>query len=150
VWEGENVYLRRGVSLALGDAWRPAPLHDHDDLVTIETWQVSEEIGRRYARVSGDANPIHLHRWLARMFGFQSAIAHGMWIFARALAGLGGMPQHVYARAEFRAPVFLPAQVRFHGPPVSSDGCRAGAWTVQSLNGSQVHAVGIFKALGDA
>src|SRR4051812_43500569 len=40
-------------------------------------------VGWRYARTSSDYNPIHLADAGARMFGFNQAIAHGMWSMAR-------------------------------------------------------------------
>ena len=46
------------------------------------------DLGRRYGAVSGDLNPIHVHPLSARLFGFPSAIAHGMWTKARCLAAL--------------------------------------------------------------
>ena len=49
-----------------------------------------DDTGRRYARVSGDVNPIHLSGLTAKAFGFKRAIAHGMWVKARALAALEG------------------------------------------------------------
>ncbi|WP_372965267.1 MaoC family dehydratase [Marinobacter sp.] len=45
-----------------------------------------ENIGRQYAKVAGDRNPIHMHALSARAFGFPRAIAHGMWSKARVLA----------------------------------------------------------------
>jgi acyl dehydratase len=50
--------------------------------------EVPEGAGRSYARVSGDWNPIHLHAATARPFGFRTAIAHGWWSVARALAAM--------------------------------------------------------------
>jgi acyl dehydratase len=47
------------------------------------------DVGRRYAAVSGDFNPIHLHTLTAKPFGFARAIAHGWWVVPRALALLG-------------------------------------------------------------
>ena len=41
------------------------------------------DIGRRYGRISGDMNPIHLYPLTARLLGFQRHIAHGMWSLAR-------------------------------------------------------------------
>ena len=41
-----------------------------------------ENLGRRYARIAGDFNPIHQHAWLAKPFGFSRAIVHGMWVLA--------------------------------------------------------------------
>ena len=49
-------------------------------------WEVPGDIGRRYAAVSGDRNPIHLHPLSAKLFGMKAPIAHGMWTKARCLA----------------------------------------------------------------
>lgn len=71
------------------------------------------ETGRRYALCSGDLNPIHLHPWSARPFGFRSAIAHGMWSLARSLAALEPagirLGDGVRLRCDFKLPVLLPA-----------------------------------------
>jgi len=50
---------------------------------------VSPGVGRQYARVSGDFNPIHIADLAARFFGFKRAIAHGMWTLARCAAEIG-------------------------------------------------------------
>ncbi|GEC04786.1 hypothetical protein SSP24_24410 [Streptomyces spinoverrucosus] len=75
-------------------------------------WRLGADIGRRYAAVSGDRNPIHLHPLTARLFGFPRPIAHGMWTVARCLAA-HGTPEAVLVRAEFRAPVPLPGTVEY-------------------------------------
>ena len=36
------------------------------------------DMGRRYAAVCGDYNPIHTSSWLAPLFGQRGAIAHGI------------------------------------------------------------------------
>ncbi|MEP2652896.1 MAG: MaoC/PaaZ C-terminal domain-containing protein, partial [Paraglaciecola sp.] len=41
--------------------------------------QLKSNIGRKYARCSGDYNLIHLNKWFAKLFGFKVHIAHGMW-----------------------------------------------------------------------
>lgn len=70
-----------------------------------------EDIGRRYAAVAGDLNPIHQRAILARVFGFPRAIAHGMWTLARVLAETSaytdGRPR---LHARFRKPLFLPGR----------------------------------------
>ena len=72
------------------------------------------DIGRRYAAVSGDRNPIHLHGLSARLFGQQGAIAHGMWTKARCLAALQGhLPEAFTVEVAFKLPVRLPAKVAF-------------------------------------
>ncbi|MFG2475494.1 MaoC family dehydratase [Streptomyces fagopyri] len=75
-------------------------------------WRLGGDVGRRYGAVSGDRNPIHLHPFTARLFGFPRPIAHGMWTVARCLAERG--PQGpVRVRADFRAPVLLPGTVTY-------------------------------------
>lgn len=72
--------------------------------------------GRRYARVSGDYNPIHLSRWLARPFGYRRAIAHGIGAMARIDAALeaqdGGSSRLL--EIHFRRPLELPGQTSLH------------------------------------
>ena len=46
------------------------------------------DLGRRYAAVSGDRNPIHLYPLTAKALGFPRQIAHGMWSKARCVAAL--------------------------------------------------------------
>jgi acyl dehydratase len=76
------------------------------------TWHLPGDLGRRYAGVSGDRNPIHLSDLTAKAFGFRRAIAHGMWTAARCLAALD-VPDAFTFDVRFRAPVFLPAAVDF-------------------------------------
>lgn len=75
-------------------------------------FDVPESIGRTYARLSGDPNPVHVHALLARLFGFPRAIAHGTWTLARALvaSGLPVVPPYVL-EAGFRSPVELPSRM---------------------------------------
>lgn len=78
----------------------------------VTSWRAGAETGRRYARVSGDFNPIHLTTPTARLFGFDRAIAHGMWALARALSALHPLPAPpLTIEVGFRRPLLLPAQV---------------------------------------
>jgi acyl dehydratase len=71
-------------------------------------------LGRRYAAVSGDRNPIHMHSLSAKALGFPRAIAHGMWTKARCLAALEStLPDAFGAEVRFRKPILLPAKVEF-------------------------------------
>jgi len=75
-------------------------------------WQAPAGIGRRYAAVSGDRNPIHLHALTAKAFGFRGAIAHGMWLKARTLAAFASrLPDRLQVEVAFKTPVFLPSTV---------------------------------------
>ncbi|HEY6892040.1 MAG TPA: MaoC/PaaZ C-terminal domain-containing protein [Solirubrobacter sp.] len=107
VWESTSTNLKRGdgdESVADEWAFEPPPL-------TAE-WRLRDDLGRRYAAVSGDHNPIHLHGWAAKPFGFERAIAHGMWTKARCLAALR-LPDAFTAEVRFKRPILLPSTVTF-------------------------------------
>ena len=136
VWSGRSTYLRRGKGGS--DGAQPAqtdaqPAHD-DSAATVQSavaqLRVPEDIGRRYAAVSGDRNPIHLHALSARAFGFPKAIAHGMWLKARVLATLEGrLPNGEYtADVAFKTPVLLPSTIAVE------TGTVGGLWSLNVTN----------------
>jgi acyl dehydratase len=77
------------------------------------TFDATTDIGRRYGRVSGDRNPIHLWRLGGRLFGLPGHIAHGMWSLARCVALLNdSMPEQPFDVAvDFKQPLVLPSRV---------------------------------------
>jgi hypothetical protein len=80
------------------------------------SWNLPSDLGRRYAPISGDYNPIHLGALCAKVFGYKQAIAHGMWSKARCLAAMGTfIPDAGYSvDVNFLKPVFLPSKVNFY------------------------------------
>ncbi|MEU3891043.1 MaoC/PaaZ C-terminal domain-containing protein [Streptomyces sp. NPDC029041] len=110
VWESSSTYLARHRTHRLTAV--PREPEARGPLPPVEEWRLAGDVGRRYGAASGDRNPIHLHPFTARLFGFPRAIAHGMWTVARCLAAYG-VPQRCHLRAEFRAPVLLPATVTY-------------------------------------
>ena len=67
---------------------------------------------RRYAAVGGDHNPIHTNPVAAKLFGFPTVIAHGMFSAAAALANIEArLPDAVKYSVRFGKPVVLPANV---------------------------------------
>jgi acyl dehydratase len=108
VWRDRSTYLHRegGGSSERKDRGEPP---DADAV-----WDVPGDAGRRYAAVSGDRNPIHLHHVPARLLGQPGAIAHGMWSKARCLAALQGhLPEAFAVEVEFKTPIRLPSKVAF-------------------------------------
>ncbi|BCL15031.1 MaoC/PaaZ C-terminal domain-containing protein [Micromonospora sagamiensis] len=111
VWRGVSTYLGRERS-ATGDRkkqgeWAPAPTGP-------ALWRVGPRVGRDYARVSGDHNPIHTSRIGARLLGFPRPIAHGMWSKARCLAALAPrLPGAYTVDVAFKLPIPLPSTVTF-------------------------------------
>lgn len=77
-----------------------------------QTLEISENTGWRYARVSGDFNPIHLTARTAAMFGFKQAVAHGMWSLGRCLGAAATHlpPDGIQIDTQFKLPVYLPSQ----------------------------------------
>ena len=108
VWSGRSTYLHREKPPADRPAREvPAPAAGVAAQV-----RVPADIGRRYAAVSGDRNPIHLSKVAARLFGFPRAIAHGMWLAARTLAAMEGrLPEAFAVDVAFKRPVLLPSTV---------------------------------------
>jgi acyl dehydratase len=141
-WKGRSTYLRRGGGGSANSGGSTAEGEDDDvrpELTTTALWRVPGHIGRAYASVSGDRNPIHLHPLTARAFGFPSAIAHGMWTQARCLAAFEGRVPDAYAiEARFKAPLRIPGEARL------LTGAREDGWdfAVESVDGERVHAVG--------
>ncbi|MFE2929819.1 MaoC family dehydratase [Streptomyces sp. NPDC059278] len=83
------------------------------ELPAVAEWRLPGDLGRRYGAASGDRNPIHLYPLTARLFGFPRPIAHGMWTVARCLAETPEPDEVHGVRADFRAPVLLPATVTY-------------------------------------
>jgi hypothetical protein len=107
VWQGFATNLKRGP----GDESVPKPPPFAEPPVTAQ-WRVADDLGRRYASVSGDRNPIHLHPLTAKALGFPRAIAHGMWTKARCLASLR-LPDAFAVEVQFKKPILLPSTVSF-------------------------------------
>jgi acyl dehydratase len=124
VWEETSTNLKRGKRNE--DAAKEPEPPSAEDLSPTATWELGGDLGRRYGRVSGDLNPIHMHPLSARLFGFPSAIAHGMWTKARCLAALEAeLPDRFTVKAAFRKPIILPTKVQF-GEQQSATGIQFG------------------------
>lgn len=141
IWEGTSTYLARSDkkdNAGLKSKPRPVtvkPMVDEKGVHKI--FEVPEDIGRRYAFVSGDFNLIHLHPLSARAFGFPKAIAHGMWSKAKCLAMMGELPEACSAQVSFKLPIFLPAEVELIAEPIAKlesndDSCVFGLYSAKN------------------
>jgi acyl dehydratase len=117
VWEATSTMLHRSRRAhAANDD--PAARHAGIEAPALDgaprqTWALPRNLGRRYASVSGDRNPIHMHALAARALGFRGAIAHGMWTLARSIAALAAeLPDAHGVEVSFRKPIVLPAAVQ--------------------------------------
>ena len=99
---------------------------------------------RRYASVGGDHNPIHTSTVGAKLFGFPTAIAHGMFSAAAVLANIEAqLPDAVRYSVKFGKPVVLPASAGLYVDRVS-DG-----WDIALRNMSKgyPHLTGTIRGL---
>jgi acyl dehydratase len=123
VWDEVSTMLRRGAGSGAPTGERES-VNGSGDRSTRggDEWRLGGDLGRRYASVSGDRNPIHMHALTAKPLGFPRAIAHGMWTKARALAALEPeLPAGFSVEARFRRPILLPGVVRFSRERVGAD-----------------------------
>lgn len=99
---------------------------------------------RHYASVSGDHNPIHTSSIGAKLFGFPTSIAHGMFSAAAVLANIEGQfPDAVSYSVRFGKPVLLPASVGLYVDRV------AAGWdlALRNLSKGYPHLTGSVTAL---
>lgn len=114
VWREASTYLRQGKPDETAEREQHGPEIEagHPNA----EWRVPGDLGRSYAAVSGDRNPIHVNRLAAKAFGFPRTIAHGMWSKARCLAAFEGrLPGALTVAVAFRKPLLLPSTVEFTG-----------------------------------
>ena len=136
VWRAETTALAPSREKK-PDGPRPAPSADPGPAWTERGMlDAPEPLGRRYAAVAQDLNPIHQHALLARPFGFKRAIVHGTWTLAAAL-GKAGLPfgDDYTLQVRFLKPVFLPSRIAV-GTRAEASG---QAVRVTSLDGAVVH-----------
>ncbi len=140
VWESTSNYLRLGK----GDE-DAKPEDDPFDVVagTGTVWSLPGSLGREYAAVSGDHNPIHLYPLSAKAFGFKRQIAHGMWSKARCVAAFANrLGDEATVEVEFKKPIFLPGKVAFGSRVVDIDTARGLDFSLTSPSSGAPHLVG--------
>jgi len=121
VWQGISGFFTRSGAKKAPSAPKPEDIF----LEKRETIPVPSGTGRRYAAVSGDYNPHHLYTLSAKLFGFKTAIAHGMWSLARITASLDrefDLERPARIEASFKLPVFMPADTALGWETASDEG----------------------------
>lgn len=135
-WRGESMYLAKGVFLGGMDRLESGPRPQFTPPEPTGSWRLPADIGRRYAVVSGDYNPIHLSSLSARALGFKRSIAHGMYLSARAVAASGVRTwESMTQTVSFGSPALIPGRVTFAaGPAQGSRNADTGyaGWNAKS------------------
>jgi acyl dehydratase len=99
---------------------------------------------RRYASIGGDHNPIHTTAIGAKLFGFPTVIAHGMFSAAAALANIEAqLPDAVRYTVKFGKPVVLPASAGLYVDRV------ADGWDIalRNMTKGYPHLTGTIRGL---
>lgn len=151
VWTGTSTYLRRGGGGTPEGGSAPAPDAAAEgpaapDGPPMSTWRLPKDLGRRYAAVSGDVNPIHLSPLTSRLGGFSRPIAHGMWTAARTVAALTDrITGPATLEVAFKQPVPLPSTVALRSRR-TADGW---TFTLHDRSGKRLHLSGHLDAPSD-
>ena len=118
-----------------------------------KTWQLRANLGRRYAKVSGDFNPIHLTKWTAKLFGFKQHIIHGMWTKSYCVSALQKINPKLFSQAfefntTFKQPLYLPSQVNMAVQPSADDEQHFQVLGIGKNNEqSPLHLIGNIRAI---
>ncbi len=147
VWDSTSTYLRLGVRDPVGERVSSAPSFPQP-LAVKGRWRLTTGLAKRYAAVSGDANPIHTSGIGARLFGFRRRIIHGMWSKARSIAAL--LPDAPIASAEidvwFRTPAFLPGTVLLLSTREKSGNADTTCFDLRDGKAEKLHLRGTLRA----
>src|SRR3984893_7371982 len=88
-WHQVTTFLHQQRT-SLSDEPKPAPQKQPKPGPPNAVVRITPGLIRHYASVGGDHNPIHTNSIAAKLFGFPSVIAHGMFSAAAVLANIEG------------------------------------------------------------
>ena len=115
VWQSTSTHLFRTEHDYVVEPIAKHDIHIFTNPVNA-TWKLNANLGRRYAKVSGDFNPIHLTKFSAKLFGFKQHIIHGMWTKSYCISALHKSTPSLFLQAfeintTFMNPLYLPCEV---------------------------------------
>lgn len=129
---------------SLSDEPKPPPQKQPKLPPASTVLRISPSQIRRYAVVSGDLNPIHTSGLAAKLFGFPTSIAHGMFSAAAVLANIENkVPDAVRYSVRFGKPILLPASVGLYVEEAE------GGWelSLRNLSKGYPHLTGSLRPL---
>jgi acyl dehydratase len=107
-WHQVTTFLHQQRT-SLSDEPKPPPQKEPKLPPPSTVLRVTPSQIRRYAFVGGDHNPIHTNPVAAKLFGFPTVIAHGMFSAAAVLANIEAQfPDAVRYSVKFGKPLVLP------------------------------------------
>ena len=143
VWHQVTTFLHQQRT-SLSDEPKPPPQKQPKPGPPNAVLRITPGQIRHYASVAGDHNPIHTNPIAAKLFGFPTVIAHGMFSAAAVLANIEGqLPDAVKYSVRFAKPVVLPARAGLYVDRIS-DGWQL---TLRNLSKGDPHLTGTVAAL---
>jgi hypothetical protein len=140
-WREASTYLRRGEGAKAGAATAANAISRAARSSPYRRCRATSDAAMR--RSPATATRSICTAWRARPFGFDGAIAHGMWMKARCLAALEGrLPDAFAAAVEFRSPLGIPGRARFR--LASEDG--GWSFALERGDGERTHLTGLISA----
>jgi hypothetical protein len=109
-WESITTFLfRRKFKTEDAESSRAALLQNLTDPVERGSFPVPALTGKQFGWITKDINPIHMSRYLAKVFGFERDICHGMWALSRSLVLLDHVDWQKPLRNDvsFKGPLFM-------------------------------------------
>jgi hypothetical protein len=110
VWNSITTYLKQGkFGKDFSVPARSNLIEPATDAKKISDSRIPGNIGKRYAKICSDYNPIHISKLSAKLFGFKKDIAHAMWATAFSLGKLGLQNGIKPLRVDlaFKGPLFI-------------------------------------------
>ncbi|XP_034760737.2 3-hydroxyacyl-thioester dehydratase X-like [Acipenser ruthenus] len=134
VWEGIMTLLSRDMKKLNRKKQHTQESCEPEEVKVIEIL-VPWYTGLKYAFASLDYNPHHLFSPTAKLLGYKSPIAHGMWMVSRCLAeiekreGTDAIQAPVCVKVRFKQPLLMPGKVVIKYWETFPD---AGTWSHKS------------------
>jgi acyl dehydratase len=142
-WHQVTTFLHQQKT-SLSDEPKPPPQKQPKPGPPNAVLRISPGQIRHYASVGGDHNPIHTNPIAAKLSGFPTVIAHGMFTAAAVLGNVEGqLPDAVKYSVRFAKPVVLPARAGLYVERIS-DGWQL---TLRHLTKGDPHLTGTATAL---
>lgn len=130
VWECTNTFYARG---RFGKPAAPAATPRSPEIggEIVDRWVTPREGGRRFGRLTGDYNGLHLFDWYARRMGFAGAFLHPQRVLGQCVERLlaGAWPESAQLEAWLKGPVFYGAPVELRAS--NGDGATTFALTME-------------------
>lgn len=122
VWEGVSSYLIKGKFgefKGVSDSGQYSQIGENSKTWD---WKLGSAIGKKYAGISGDINPIHISSIAAKFFGLKKNVAHGMCVLGQSLRKLDLLDgKNIQITNTFKGPFYLGSSILMKTEKLNQD-----------------------------